>query len=200
MRLPCAALLIAAVVLNGCGRSSPDLVTRGAICGDASIQGVEVGRVNGRGSCGISNAVEVDAVAGVLLSQPSLMNCSTAKALNSWVRKDAVPAIGGTGGGLKSMKVAAHYACRTRNGRSGAKLSEHAKGNAIDFSAFRLNDGTEISVLRDWGGGKRGKILKKLHKSACGPFGTVLGPKADRFHKDHFHFDTAKHRGGPYCR
>jgi len=39
-----------------------------------------------------------------------------------------------------------------------------------------------------------------MHRAACGPFGTVLGPNADRFHQDHFHFDTARHRSGPYCR
>ncbi|MEO0566612.1 MAG: extensin family protein [Pseudomonadota bacterium] len=201
MRVSFAALSFAAVLLNGCGQSTstPDVVTRGALCGDASIQGIVVGDVPGRGACGISNAVEVDAVAGVFLSQPSLMNCSTAKTLESWVRNDAVPTIGKTGGGLKNMKVVAHYACRTRNNQRGAKLSEHAKGNAIDIAAFRLNDGSEISVLRDWNNSRRGQILKKLHKTACGPFGTVLGPK-DRFHKDHFHFDTAKHRGGAFCR
>jgi len=30
--------------------------------------------------------------------------------------------------------------------------------------------------------------------------GTVLGPEANRFHRDHFHFDTAEYRSGPYCR
>jgi hypothetical protein len=39
-----------------------------------------------------------------------------------------------------------------------------------------------------------------MHKSACGPFGTVLGPDADKYHKDHFHFDVAKHGNGAYCR
>ena len=46
----------------------------------------------------------------------------------------------------------------------------------------------------------RGKALKKMHKIACGPFGTVLGPNANRFHRDHFHFDTARYRSGSYCK
>ncbi|MDX5403468.1 MAG: extensin family protein, partial [Rhodobacterales bacterium] len=25
-------------------------------------------------------------------------------------------------------------------------------------------------------------------------------PESDRFHRDHFHFDTARHRNGPFCR
>ena len=32
----------------------------------------------------------------------------------------------------------------------GAQLSEHAFGNAIDVSGFKLADGREISVVRDW--------------------------------------------------
>ena len=42
--------------------------------------------------------------------------------------------------------------------------------------------------------------MRKMHRTACGPFGTVLGPDSDRFHRDHFHFDTAKYRSGPFCR
>ena len=32
------------------------------------------------------------------------------------------------------------------------------------------------------------------------PFGTVLGPNSDRFHRDHFHFDMASYSSGAYCR
>jgi hypothetical protein len=42
--------------------------------------------------------------------------------------------------------------------------------------------------------------MRRAHKTACGPFGTVLGPNADRYHQDHFHFDTARYRSGSYCR
>ncbi|MEM1302950.1 MAG: extensin family protein, partial [Pseudomonadota bacterium] len=63
-----------------------------------------------------------------------------------------------------------------------------------------LQDGTEISLLRDWGRGANGTALRQMWQAACGPFGTVLGPEADAFHKDHFHFDTARYRSGSYCR
>lgn len=194
------------VFLVGCSffggeEEEPDLVTRGAICGDPAIQGVVVGEVPGPGGCGIANAVEVDAVGGVLLSQPSLMKCATAQTLNGWVQEDMKPIVGDMGGGVKSLKVAAHYVCRTRNHQSGARLSEHAKGNAIDISAFRLADGSEISVLDHWrAGNARSRVLKRLHASACGPFGTVLGPESDRFHQTHFHLDIAEYRSGSFCR
>ena len=97
------------------------------------------------------------------------------------------------------ITVPSHYACRTRNSQRGARLSEHAKGNAIDISAFTLADGTRLTVLGDWNG-RNSRTMRRLHASACGPFGTVLGPNSDRHHRDHFHFDVADYRSGPYCR
>lgn len=174
---------------------------KGAVCGDVDIQGEFVGYVPGRfKACGIKDAVKVRSISGVGLSQQALMNCRTAKSLKKWINKGMKPAVGKAGSGVKQIRVAAHYACRTRNNQPGAKISEHGKGNAIDISAFRMNDGSLITVLGGWRTKHQGRILKKMHKSACGPFGTVLGPNSDRFHQDHFHFDTAKHRGGPYCR
>ena len=194
-------VFLASCSFDGGDKDEADLVTRGALCGDAAIQGVVVGKVPGPGACGIENAVEVDAVSGVLLSQPSLMRCETAQTLKSWVQDDMKPIVGETGGGVKRLAVAAHYVCKTRNSQRGARLSEHAKGNAIDISAFQLADGTELSVLKHWrAGNKRSALLKRLHASACGPFGTVLGPESDRFHQGHFHLDVADYRSGSYCR
>ena len=169
----------------------------GAVCGDIDIQGEEVGFVPGRiKACGIQGAVRVRSVAGVELSTQSLMNCRTADALKKWVKNGIQPAFNSR---VSKLRVAAHYACRTRNNLPGAKISEHGKGNAIDISAIILQDGTEVTVLRGWNG-KHSKALRQVHRKACGPFGTVLGPNADRFHRDHFHVDTARHRGGAYCR
>ena len=182
-------------------RSERRLARKGAVCGDVGIQGVVVGSVPGKISgCGIGEAVKIRSVSGIALSQQSLMDCTTARALKSWVDRGVVPAVGKRGGGVVQLRVAAHYACRTRNNRKGARISEHGKGRAIDISAFTLRDGNEISVLKHWGRGKNGRVLKKMHRAACGPFGTVLGPNSDRYHRDHFHFDTARYRGGSYCR
>ena len=172
----------------------------GAICGVADIQGEVVGRVPGNGGCGIPDAVKLRAVSGVRLSTPATIDCTTAKALKRWVDRSLVPEVGRRGGGVTELRVAASYACRTRNSQKGARLSEHAKGHAIDISGFTYKDGSQITVLKNWGGGRDGKILKKVHRGACGPFGTVLGPNSDKFHREHFHFDTARYRGGPYCK
>jgi hypothetical protein len=174
---------------------------KGMVCGDRGIQGEEVGYVPGRISgCGIRNAVRVTSIEGVKLSQPSLMDCNTAEALQTWVNRGLKPQIGNRGGGVARIRVAAHYACRSRNNQPGAKISEHGKGRAIDISGVRLKDGTFVSVLEGWGTRKDGRLLRNLHARACGPFGTVLGPESDAFHKDHFHFDTARYRSGAYCR
>ena len=150
--------------------------------------------------CGIENAVRVTSIGGVALSQASVMECNTAKTLNHWVKTDVDRVLGIRGGGLEELQIAAHYVCRTRNHQSGAKISEHGKGRAIDITAFNFADGSALSVEEHWGKGRNGRLLKRLHKSACGPFGTVLGPESDRFHQSHFHLDTATHRGGAYCR
>jgi hypothetical protein len=42
-------------------------------------------------------------------------------------------------------------------------------------------------------------FLHRLHKGACGVFGTVLGPEANEMHRDHFHFDLATRRHSALC-
>ncbi len=177
------------------------LLARGAICGDTAIQGEEIGRVAGQlQGCGVDAAVRVRSVSGVKLSQTSVMDCTTAQALKKWIDKTAKPALSSKGGGLKELKVAAHYVCRGRNNTQGAKISEHGKGRAIDISGFQLANGASVSVLDGWNAGGTRKAMRRMHQGACGPFGTVLGPNANQYHRDHFHFDTARYRSGSYCQ
>lgn len=199
--LPAVAAASRPVRIARVASTAPEATIGGSVCRDPGIKGQRIAPISGRlPGCGIAQPVRVTEIAGIALSQPSIMDCQTARAMKSWIRSGLRPSVGHTGGGAVELKVAAHYACRTRNSQPGARISEHGKGHAIDISAVRLADGSDISVLRDWGHGRRGRILSRLHDSACGPFGTVLGPEANRFHKDHFHFDTARYRGGPYCR
>lgn len=171
------------------------------LCGSKGLQGAPAEPIRGpRKGCGVTNGVHLTAVRGVRLSRPATINCETALALEQWVAQGVLPAVGNTGGGVAQLQVVEHYACRNRNHRAGARLSEHAKGNAVDISAIVLKNGAKVDVLTGWRDKNEGPILRKVHKAACGPFGTVLGPQADRHHRDHFHFDVAKHRNGPYCR
>lgn len=171
------------------------------LCGVKGIAGRPIDPIKGtRRGCGLTEGVQITEVHGIALSQPANMDCNTARALAAWVKDGVVPAVGKMGGGLAEVEVVGHYVCRTRNHKPGAKISEHGKGRAVDVAGFTLKDGTRISVQRGWRSKTWGPVLKAAHKSACGPFGTVLGPRADRYHQDHFHMDTARYRTGPYCR
>ena len=173
---------------------------RGSVCGRRDIIGRILPRIPGKlRGCGIRSPVEITEISGVSLSQPATMDCTTAKALNSWVDNGVKPTIGRRGGGVSSLQVIAQYSCRTRNSQPGAKISEHGKGHAIDISAFNLNDGSSLTVLQGWKRRKDRRLLSRMHQKACGPFSTVLGPNSDRFHQDHFHLDTARGRGN-FCR
>jgi hypothetical protein len=79
------------------------------------------------------------------------------------------------------------------NGQSGASISEHAFGNALDVSAFKLASGREVKVRDGWKGMQEERgFLRQIFAAACDRFSTVLGPGADAFHYDHFHLDLAR--------
>ncbi|MEO0357044.1 MAG: extensin family protein [Pseudomonadota bacterium] len=177
------------------------LVAMGPICGSPNIIGRSIPPIPGRlPGCGIADPVLVNEVHGIRLSQPARMDCPTASALEHWTQDGVLDVVGSYRGGVQQYQVAAHYVCRTRYNRPTAKLSEHARGKAIDISGFVMGDGRQISLIQDWGNGRPGTILRRMHDTACGIFGTVLGPNANAAHADHFHFDTARYDGGSYCR
>jgi hypothetical protein len=45
----------------------------------------------------------------------------------------------------------------------------------------------------------KGQFVTKVHREACGTFGTVLGPEANEAHRDHFHFDMKARSRKAYC-
>lgn len=170
-----------------------------SLCGDPRILGHEIAPIGRQGACGISRPLEVFALGEVTLSRPARLKCETAVALKSWVEAGAQPAAQSIGTRITGLKVAADYACRRRNNRSSGPLSEHAKGNAIDISAVTFANGDTATVIRDWRSRRYGKTMQAMHAAACGPFGVVLGPRADRHHHDHFHFDISNLERR-YCR
>lgn len=177
--------------------SAPKSV-KGSVCGDPAIKGEVIARIRGKlNGCGIDKPVRVTSVDGVRLSTPAMIDCTTARALKTWVAKGVKPAFGSQK--VTGLRVAAHYACRSRNNVRGAKISEHGKGRAIDISGFVLASGVELTVLKDYSS-KKGAPIRKAHKAGCGPFGTTLGPGSDGHHRDHIHLDTARHRSGTYCK
>jgi len=79
------------------------------------------------------------------------------------------------------------------NGQPGAKISEHAFGNALDVAAFMLADGRVIKVKDGWRGSPEEQgFLRDVQGAACDQFSTVLAPGADAFHSDHIHVDLMR--------
>ncbi|MBL4646899.1 MAG: extensin family protein [Rhizobiales bacterium] len=157
-----------------------------------------------RSSCPKRSLVGIQAVNAptrVRLSPQANVQRQLGFALANWVR-DVVQteASRHLGSPVVKLRVAASFSCRTRNGVKGAKLSEHGLGNAIDISEFTLADGRKINVAKGWKGRRpERKFLRAVNEGACKHFTTVLGPNADRFHRDHFHLDLARHgQAGAY--
>lgn len=151
--------------------------------------------------CAASHPVTVSKLsAAVALEPPAVLTCAMAEASARFVRDHAAPlAKNEFGAPLVAVEQASSYVCRPRRG--GAKLSEHAFANALDWAALTLADGTRVEVrAHDATKEPRAfKLISRLHKRACGPFATVLGPGADADHADHFHFDLATRRN-PFCQ
>ena len=121
------------------------------------------------------------------------LKCAALVGLAIWEKHD-LHAIAEAHLGKKVSRIRHYgtYSCRNINSASEGERSQHASANAIDIAGFKLDDGTEISVLNDWGKDTpAGKFLKQIHKAACGRFSTVLGPEYNAQHKDHFHFDQS---------
>ena len=87
------------------------------------------------------------------------------------------------------------YACRGMNNQSGAQLSEHSFGNALDIGGFTLEDGRKITLVQDWwrGDEQARAFLMDVHRGSCGHFTTVLSPGSNAFHYNHIHVDLAMH-------
>ena len=85
------------------------------------------------------------------------------------------------------------YSCRRLYGRSEGGWSEHVRANALDVAAFVLDDGTRISVARDWeASGPRRQFLRDVRDGGCRLFATVLSPDYNQAHHDHLHLDQAE--------
>jgi hypothetical protein len=157
-----------------------------------------VSGLSGNELCGDEAPVRLRAIrlpgGGLVELRPTaLLRCEAALAFTRWVRTDLAGAARFAGSELKRIEVGASYACRPRNNISGARLSEHAHGNAIDVRAVALGDGRSIAIdLAE----APAILLAGMRQSACSRFTTVLGPGSDHAHESHLHLDLARRRGG----
>lgn len=155
--------------------------------------------IAGEGGCGSSHPVKLISLGPgdrMAVKPTATVNCPLTVALARWEAEVVQPSAKHFfGQPVVEINQWASYVCRTRNNRPGAKLSEHSLANALDIASFKLADGRIIAVESGWlDTGNAGQFLRTLHKYACPLFGTVLGPDADSYHKNHFHLDLG--RGG----
>ena len=155
-----------------------------------------VEEINGPGICGLTHPFKVAALldGSVALDGDYILDCPMIAALNAWV-KDVVEPAAQTRFNERVVEIETFgtYSCRGINGEWGARLSEHAFGNAIDVKGFRLQDGRDITVVHDWtrGDPPSAAFLRDVDNGACGDFTTVLGPGYNFLHYNHFHLDLA---------
>lgn len=164
--------------------------------------------IEGPGICGLDHPFTVTALAGgtVAFESPQTLDCSMIPALDAWIAQVLQPAAQASyGQPVVAIKAFGSYSCRHAQHDPFARMSEHSFANAIDLASFRLADGREVSVLRDWRGDDAARaFLRSSHGGACEIFNTVLGPGYPQ-HDNHFHFDLARHGNtsrGPrrYCK
>ncbi|ODP37811.1 extensin family protein [Sphingomonas turrisvirgatae] len=119
--------------------------------------------------------------------------CPVAAALSMWEWESVQPAAQRHfGQRVREIEHFGSYNCRRMYNREGASWSEHASADAVDIAAFRLADGTRITLVGDWDDkGSKGRFLRDVREGACGVFATVLSPDYNAAHRDHFHFDQA---------
>jgi hypothetical protein len=142
----------------------------------------------GRGACRVDRAVMLRSISTggreVKLPDRPIVNCGFALQFSKWVKATGVP--------LAKLYTGPGYQCRGRNGSSSGKLSEHARGNAVDIERMELASGKALWVRT----AHSDRTLKSMRAQACTQFTTVLGPGSNAAHAEHFHFDMAERRGG----
>jgi hypothetical protein len=164
--------------------------------------------IGGPGGCGIAAPVKVTRFGAVEVSPPATINCRLAAAVYKWVTDVVQPAARQRfGEAVVGMVNASAYSCRRRNAATTGRISEHSFGNALDVRSFRLASGKEISVLGEWstagaffGIFKTSSFLSDIHHGACPIFSTVMGPRANVHHENHFHVDLGRDGAYKFCK
>jgi hypothetical protein len=146
----------------------------------------------------VSFAEESSAARQVAVAPAATLACPLVSALDRFVADSVQPAatrwFGQPVVGIKQISA---YSCRGMNDVPGARISEHAFGNALDIAAFTLADGRTINVKDGWHGtpAEQG-FLYDVQGAACTQFTTVLAPGSNAYHEDHMHVDLMRRSSG----
>jgi len=154
--------------------------------------------VDGPGICGLTRPFKVTALQGgaVTFNATATLDCPMVAELDQWLT-DIVQPSAQARFGQKVIQINSmgSYACRGMNNQTGAQLSEHSFGNALDIGGFVLADGRQITLVQDWWRGEEQAraFLMDIHRGSCERFSTVLSPGSNAFHYNHIHVDLAMH-------
>ena len=153
--------------------------------------------------CTLSGAVTLLAVKTAdgdvrLPGRPKLL-CPFALKFAGWLTEVGAPIISQRlGTSLTAIQTGSGFVCRNRVGGGGSKISEHARGNALDLMRFELRNTRRLDV-ETMVAKSSTEVLSGLRRSACGYFTTVLGPGSNAAHANHLHFDLGHHgKSGKY--
>jgi hypothetical protein len=137
-------------------------------------------------------------VGPVEVKPAATLACPIVSALDQWIANAVQPAaMKWLGAPVVEIKQISAYSCRGMNGQPGARISEHAFGNALDIAAFVLADGRKLTVKDAWYGlPEEQGFLRDVQSAACERFTTVLAPGSNRFHYDHIHVDLMRRASG----
>jgi hypothetical protein len=161
---------------------------------------------SGGPACTYADAVRLsdEGARGISIAPDAGMSCPAAAGLALWEWHVVQPAAARHfGSRVAAVEHLGTYSCRRVNGREEGEWSEHATANAIDVSAFRLEDGRRVSIVGDWSGSPEERaFLREVRDGACRLFATVLSPDYNEAHRDHLHLDQARRgaRGWRGCR
>jgi hypothetical protein len=138
------------------------------------------------------------AIGPVEVKPAATLACPIVSALDRWIAQSVQPAsLRWFNQPVVEIKQISAFSCRSMNNQAGAKISEHAFGNAIDVAAFVLADGRTVKVKDGWRGRPEEQgFLRDVQGAACEQFNTVLAPGADAFHYDHIHVDLMRRASG----
>ncbi|MBW9055130.1 extensin family protein [Rhizobium mesosinicum] len=165
----------------------------------------ETPRIDDDNGCGIDKPIIVSqALPGIALKPEATLRCPTALALARWMKGSVIPAALVAlpeSGGITAINQASAYICRLRNGADTGKMSEHARGNAIDIASFSFKKGEDVAVRsRRDDSTLTGAFQRTVSAAGCLYFTTVLDPESDAAHETHFHLDVIERKGGfRYC-
>ena len=166
-----------------------------ALLAEAGIGDVPVPPRRSGLDCGYADGMRLAADGRSVAFAPAglVTSCPVAAALALLERDVVQPAARRYFGSRVTMiDHAGSYSCRRLYGRSEGAFSEHSTADAVDIIGFRLADGTQVSVARDWrSSGPRAAFLRDVRDGACRLFATVLSPDYNAAHADHLHFDQA---------